>query len=126
MRRKRIFLVLMFFIISMTALLYGFSPNWFARTFLDVGILVLNFAHILRAVMGLYLGFGLFWLFSAFNDNYRNTAVLTSVIFTPSAPSPSSTGTQTGTLITKMITSPPIILNFAKRLPAMNAESLYN
>ena len=34
--------------------------------------------------MGLYLGFGLFWLFAAFNDNYRNTAVLTSVIFTAS------------------------------------------
>lgn len=26
-------------------------------------------------------GFGLFWLYAAFNDKYRNTAVLTTVIF---------------------------------------------
>jgi len=33
--------------------------------------------------MGLYIGLGLFWLFSAFSNKYRNTAVLTSVIFAP-------------------------------------------
>jgi hypothetical protein len=31
--------------------------------------------------MCLYLTLGLFWLFSAFSDKYRNTAVLTTVIF---------------------------------------------
>ena len=44
----------------------------------------LNVAHILRVIMGLYLGFGLFWLFSAFHEKYRNTAVLTSMVFTAS------------------------------------------
>jgi len=41
----------------------------------------LDFAHILRAVVGLYLGLGLCWLFSAFNNSYQNAAVLTTVIF---------------------------------------------
>lgn len=63
------------------ALLYGVSPQWFARTFLGVVELNLNIAHILRAVMCLYLGLGLFWLFSAFSNKYRNVAVLTTVIF---------------------------------------------
>lgn len=84
MKIKKAFLIAMFFIISLTALLYGFSPYWFARTFLGLTVLNLNIAHILRVVMGLYLGFGLFWLFSAYNDKYRNAAILTSIIFTAS------------------------------------------
>lgn len=31
--------------------------------------------------MCLYLALGLFWLFAAFSDKYRNTAVLTIVLF---------------------------------------------
>ncbi len=84
MKIKKLFLIVMFFIISLTALFYGFSPHWFARTFLGMPALNLNVAHILRVIMGLYLGFGLFWLFSAFHEKYRNTAVLTSMVFTAS------------------------------------------
>ncbi len=40
-----------------------------------------DFSHILRAITSLYLRLGLFWLFSAFNDRHRNTAVLTTAIF---------------------------------------------
>jgi hypothetical protein len=31
--------------------------------------------------MGLYVGFGLFWLFSALSNSHSNTAVLTTLIF---------------------------------------------
>ena len=31
--------------------------------------------------MGLYLGLGLFWLFAASSSKHRNTAVLTTLIF---------------------------------------------
>ena len=41
----------------------------------------LDLAHILRAVMCLYLGFGLFWLSAAFSDKHRNVAVLTIMVF---------------------------------------------
>ena len=78
---KKYFLILAFGIVSVIAALYGISPAWFARTFLGVNELSVNFAHILRAVMCLYLGLGLFWLCAAFSDKHRNTAVLTTVIF---------------------------------------------
>jgi hypothetical protein len=78
---KKYFLILAFVMVVIIALLYGVSPQWFARTFLGVVELNLNIAHILRAVMCLYLGLGLFWLFSAFSNKYRNVAVLTTVIF---------------------------------------------
>jgi hypothetical protein len=81
MKTKQLFLVLSFLAVTIIALLYGISPTWFARTFLDVPQLSVDFAHILRAVMTLYLAVGLFWLFAAFNPKYRDSAVLTTLIF---------------------------------------------
>jgi Domain of unknown function (DUF4345) len=78
---KKYYLVFAFCAVSIIALLYGISPYWFARRFLGVPELDPNLAHILRAVMGLYLGLGLFWLFAAFSGAYRNAALLTTVIF---------------------------------------------
>ena len=78
---KKSFLILAFTIVSIIALLYGISPAWFAHAFLGVNELNVNVAHILRAVMCLYLGLGLFWLYAAFSDKHRNTAVLTTIIF---------------------------------------------
>ncbi len=81
MKIKKYFLIFAFVAVSIIALLYGVSPQWFARTFLDVPEIALDFAHILRAVMCLYLALGLFWLFAAFSDKYRNTAVFTTMLF---------------------------------------------
>ena len=81
MRIKKYFLILSSATIFVVGSLYGVSPRWFARTFLGVTELDLNLAHILRAMMCLYLGFALFWLVAAFRDKYRNVAVLTVVLF---------------------------------------------
>jgi len=78
---KKYFLIFAFVAVGIIALLYGVSPQWFAQTFLDVPELSLDIAHIFRAVMCLYLALGLFWLYGAFNDAYRNFAVLTIIIF---------------------------------------------
>ena len=78
---KRSFLILAFVTVTVIALLYGVSPSWFARKFLDVERLSVDQAHILRAVMCLYLGLGLFWLSAALSDKYLDAAVLTTIIF---------------------------------------------
>jgi hypothetical protein len=78
---KKVFLVGASSTIFLVALAYGVSPYWFAREFLGVSGLDHNLAHILRAMMGLYFGFGLFWLFAAFNDAYRGAALLTVGLF---------------------------------------------
>ena len=67
--------------VSVIALLYGIDPSWFARTFLGVADLSIDFAHILRAVMCLYLALGAFWLFCALMDRYKSAAVLTTIVF---------------------------------------------
>ncbi len=78
---KKYFLIFAFSAVAIIALLYGVSPQWFMQTFLDTSEYSLDIAHILRAVMGLYLALGLFWLYAAFNEPYRNFAVLTTMLF---------------------------------------------
>ena len=78
---KKAFLVLAAALVSIIALLYGVNPAWFAGTFLGADDLGVNVAHILRAVMCLYLALGVFWLVSAFNDRLRDPAILTVLVF---------------------------------------------
>jgi Domain of unknown function (DUF4345) len=81
MRLKQWFLVLSAVTIFGVGSLYGVRPAWFAATFFGVTDLDVNFAHLLRAIMCLYAGFGLFWLYAAFNDAYRSVAILTVMLF---------------------------------------------
>jgi hypothetical protein len=99
MKIKKAFLIVAFIMVSVIALLYGVDPQWFGRTFLNLPQLDPNIAHILRAVMCMYLALGLFWLYSAFNQKYRNVAVLTTMIF--------SGGLVTGRIISYFIEGPP-------------------
>ena len=78
---KKYFLLLSAFTIFLVASLYGIAPYWFASTILGEPTPNHNLAHLLRAMMCLYLGFGLFWLFAAFSANYRNPALLTVILF---------------------------------------------
>jgi hypothetical protein len=78
---KKGFLILAFAMVSVIALLYGIDPSWFSRTFLGVTDLSVDFAHILRAVMCLYLALGGFWLFCALKDRHKDAAILTTIVF---------------------------------------------
>jgi hypothetical protein len=78
---KKAYLIFAFVAVAIIALLYGVSPAWFARTLLDIPQIDVSAAHILRAVMGLYLALGLFWLYAAFHQPYRDVAVLTTILF---------------------------------------------
>ncbi len=75
------FLILAFAMVMVIALLYGIDPQWFAKTFLGVTDLSVDFAHILRAVMCLYLALGGFWLYCALSDTQKTTAILTTIMF---------------------------------------------
>ncbi len=87
MQVKKYYLIFAWAAVSTIGVMYGLSPDWFARTFLDRPDLLhraelgVDLAHILRAVMGLYIALGLFWLYAAFHASYRATAILTTLIF---------------------------------------------
>ena len=79
---KKSLLILSFFTITTIALLYGISPQWFFDSFLVTPeILTVDQSHILRAVMGLYIALGFFWLYAAFNNKFRDAGILVLAIF---------------------------------------------
>ena len=96
---KKVFLLIACFTVVIIALLYGVSPHWFARLFLGITDISVEIAHILRSIMGLYLALSIFWLWAAFNDQYRNMAVLTTMIF--------SGGLVSGRLISVVVDGQP-------------------
>lgn len=82
MNLKKGLLIFSFFIICIIALLYGVSPRWFFDTFLvDSQTPSIDQSHILRAVMMLYIALGLFWLYSAFSDIYRDAGIVVLCVF---------------------------------------------
>jgi hypothetical protein len=78
---KKYFLILSAATIFLVASLYGIAPRWFAAEVLGISAPYHNLSHILRAMMCMYIGFGCFWLYAAFNAQYRNPALLTVMLF---------------------------------------------
>ena len=82
MQLKKVLLVFAFVTVCTIALLYGISPQWFFETFLvDSQNPSIDQSHILRAVMMLYIALGLFWLYSAFSDKYRDAGLVVLAVF---------------------------------------------
>lgn len=82
MKLKKALLIFSFVTICIIALMYGVSPQWFFETFLiDSQSPSIDQSHILRAVMMLYISLGLFWLYSAFSDKYRDAGIIVLAIF---------------------------------------------
>lgn len=82
MNLKKALLILSFGTISVIALIYGVSPQWFFQTFLvESQAPSVDQSHILRAVMMLYLGLGAFWLYCAFSQKYRDAGIIVLAVF---------------------------------------------
>jgi len=82
MQLKKVLLVLSFATVCVIALLYGISPQWFFDTFLVTSQKPsIDQSHILRAVMMLYVALGMFWLYCAFSDRYRDVGIIVIAVF---------------------------------------------
>jgi len=63
------------------ALAYGFMPEKSMGYLFDISVTSVNLAHILRAVMGLYLGLIVFWVIGAFRVHLRLPALYSLTVF---------------------------------------------
>ena len=63
------------------ALGYGLVPEKSLNYLFNILVTETNLAHILRAVMGLYLALVLFWVIGAFKDKLRLPALYSLVVF---------------------------------------------
>ena len=65
----------------MVALSYGVAPAAVLPKVLDLAIEGTDLTHILRAIMGLYLGMIVLWILGAFRSNFTRAAVIGEVFF---------------------------------------------
>ena len=81
MNLRQIFLLIVAVGLIPIAMSYGIMPQQSLLFLFDVSIADTNSVHIFRAVMGLYLGFVLFWILGAFNVRLRQAALYSLVVF---------------------------------------------
>jgi len=77
----RLYLMLSAGGVAMVALGYGFAPHTAVGSLVDLPMDNVDQVHILRAVMGLYLGLVCFWFLGASRPIYARAAVMTVVFF---------------------------------------------
>ena len=63
------------------ALGYGAKPSVTLDALFGIKVDTTNLTHILRAVMGLYLGMVVFWLFGAFRKSMEEPALAACAVF---------------------------------------------
>ena len=81
MNRRQVFLLVVAIGLLPVALSYGLAPSRSLEFLFDVSIENVNGTHMFRAIMGLYLGFILFWIIGAFRDDVRQAALYSVVVF---------------------------------------------
>ncbi len=81
MKFRQIFLLVAGLGLIPLALSYGAMPDWTLSKLFGISVESTNETHIFRGVMGLYLGFALFWILGAISDGLREAALWSLVVF---------------------------------------------
>ncbi|MFX0558226.1 DUF4345 domain-containing protein [Maribacter sp. CXY002] len=81
MNRKNLHLLLSSIIVVLAGLAYGGYPTGFIPYFFGFEVEALGLKQILRAVMGIYLGVGIFWLIGCYKKTYWKAATLSNILF---------------------------------------------
>jgi hypothetical protein len=74
---KNLHLIISTLIVIPVAFVYGFQPN----LVINVTINTIDEANILKAIMGLYLGFASLWVVGIFKFTYWRTATISNMLF---------------------------------------------
>jgi hypothetical protein len=80
-KKIRVFLIFCAVGLVPIALGYGANPSVSMDALFGIRVDTTNLAHIMRAVMGLYLGMVVFWLLGAFNRSMENAALAGCAVF---------------------------------------------
>ena len=78
---KHLQLLLSGVVVLLAGLVYGIYPSKIVPFVLGFEVEVLELKNIFRAIMGIYLGLGIFWLMGAFNEKLWRPATVCNVLF---------------------------------------------
>ena len=81
MNKKSFFLIFVASGVFLISLSYGIVPNITLSYLYGIEVDGVNLLNIFRAIMGLYIGFVIFWIIGAFNDSLKITALWSLIIF---------------------------------------------
>jgi len=79
--KNRIFLIFCSVGLVPIALGYGAKPSVTLDAFFGITVDTVNLAHIMRAVMGLYIGMVVLWLWGAFSKPMEGPALVACAVF---------------------------------------------
>ena len=68
-------------IVIIAGCVYGGHPSYLMPLLLDYQVEALELKNMLRAVMGIYMGIGLFWLLGAYKIKLWYAATVSNVVF---------------------------------------------
>ena len=74
---NKIHLIISVLIVVPVSFVYGFNPD----LQFDIHINTIDEHNFFKAIMGLYLGFSIIWLFGIFKTNYLKIALVSNMIF---------------------------------------------
>jgi hypothetical protein len=74
---NKIHLIISACIVIPTAFIYGFKPELSFDMFLET----VDEHNFYKAIMGLYLGFSVLWIFGVLKSSYLKTALITNMVF---------------------------------------------
>lgn len=78
---KNLNLLLSGIIVIIAGCVYGGHPSYLMPLLLDYQVEALELKNMLRAVMGIYMGIGIFWLLGAYKSKLWYAATLSNVLF---------------------------------------------
>jgi hypothetical protein len=78
---SRVFLVFCAIGLVPIALGYGAKPSVTLDTLFSISVDTVNLTHIMRAVMGLYIGMVVLWLWGAFSKPMEGPALVACAVF---------------------------------------------
>ena len=81
MNKKSFFLIFVASGVFLISLSYGIVPNITLSYLYGIEVDGVNLLNIFRAIMGLYIGFVIFWIIGAFNDSLKIPALWSLIIF---------------------------------------------
>ena len=78
---KRLHLLLSGIIVILAGMVYGGYPEVWMPLVLDFKVESLELSNMLRAVMGIYIGIGVFWIIGSYKIHFWRAATLSNVLF---------------------------------------------
>ena len=80
LKEKHLHLLVAAITIIIVAIAYGGMPAYILPFLFDIHPAAVDLKHVFRAIMGLYLGMAIFWLYGIYSASYWRPATISNIL----------------------------------------------